>query len=293
MQPSKVLITGATGMLGSRIFRLLQTNSFYQVFSIGRSNIYSNHIACDIADISAFANAVNKISPDYIIHCAANVNIENCEQEKDYAYKLHVLTSRVIASRKDLKKSIFISTDSVFDGRKGGYKEDDFVAPLNYYALTKALAEACFSNACHPSLTLRTNMFGFNNPMKKSLFEWAWSSLNHGKEISGYSNVYFNPLYVGTIAKIVVDMLRTDVMGVLHIGCNEGLSKYDFIERIADIFDLSKHLVKPSIAQDDGLLKRPLNTTLNVDLFQQKSGSNLPSIDMELMTLARDFKPKN
>ena len=290
MHPIKILVTGATGMLGIRILKLLKSNPAYHVFSIGRSGSGSDHITCDITDIEVFAGIIEKLCPDYIVHCAANTDIQHCEKEKDYTYKLHVLTSRLIASCTNLKKSVFISTDSVFDGSKGDYKENDFIAPLNYYALTKALAEECFINASHPSIVLRTNMFGFNEPAKSSLFEWAWNSLNQGKEISGYNNVFFNPLYVGTIAQIIVAVLENDITGLLHIGSSEALSKYAFIQKIADIFDFPRALIKPFQADDKGVLKRPLNTTLNTQYFQETSGITLPDIDIELMKLAGDFK---
>lgn len=291
MRKAKVLITGASGMLGSRIFKLLKSNTNYQVVGIGRaSDGQEGHIACDITDIPAFIKVMKELSPDYVVHCAANVNLESCEKEKEYTYKLHVVTSRVIAAMESVKKSIFISTDSVFNGLTGNYKEDNFVHPLNYYALTKALAEESFLNARHPSVVVRTNMFGFNNPVRKSLFEWAWTNLRDNIGISGYSNVYFNPLYVETIAKIVGQLLENDLTGLLHIGCAEGISKYDFISKIADLFAFSPALVKSAVADNNGPIQRPMNTILNTEQTQQRIGITMPDIGTELSELFNDFK---
>jgi len=278
-------------MLGGRILKLLKSNPTYEVFSIGRSALNGgNHVSCDISNIPAFTRVLKELSPDYIVHCAANVNLENCEKEKEYTYRLHVVTSRVIASSSNVKKSIFISTDSVFDGKIGNYKEDDFVSPLNYYALTKALAEESFLNARHPSIVIRTNMFGFNSPPGNSLFEWAWNSLNKGNEISGYSNIHFNPLYVGTIAKIVAYLLKDDLTGLLHIGCIEGLSKHSFILKVADLFDFPHSLIKSSYAANNGPISRPMNTILNVQAIQEKGIVVLPTIEEELAELNKDFR---
>lgn len=279
-------------MLGSRVFETLSNNPLYTVYSVGRSGTGKHHLACDLSDIRRFSKVLDELSPDVVVHCAANVNLENCEKEKDYTYKLHVAASRVISSNKHIKKSVFISTDSVFDGQKGRYKEEDFVGPLNYYALTKALAEESFLNAAHESVILRTNIFGFNRTLRSSLFEWAWHNLENNKQISGYRNVLFNPLYVGTLARIVEQLLENGALGLFHVGSAEGLSKYDFIVKIAEAFNFPQTLVKESVAENNGPVLRPLNTILDVSLIQSRYGITMPDINAELSQLFNDFKCK-
>lgn len=277
-------------MLGYRVYKTITANTAHQVFTLGRSAFqHQNHIQCDIADGQALARILKDISPDYVVHCAANVNLESCEREKDYTYRLHVVSSRIIASDKNIARSIFISTDSVFDGKEGSYTEDKFVAPLNYYALTKALAEECFLNAAHPSVILRTNMFGFNNPVKQSLFEWAYSNLKKNVVISGFSNVYFNPLYIGTIAKIVEQLLMQEQTGLVHIGCKNGISKYEFLLKVATVFGFPHSLIQEVQAQNNNNIQRPFNTILSTQHFETISGRKPPDIDAELQQLLSEF----
>lgn len=293
MKAQKILITGATGMLGSKIWDELQQEGQANLFAVGRSASHhnSNFIACNLADPVAFRQILDELKPDVVIHSAANVNLNDCEKEKAYTYQLHVLASRVIASCKYIKKSIYISTDSVFDGITGNYREDDYVAPLNYYALTKALGEEAFANASHPSIVLRTNIFGFSKPLRSSLFEWAWANLNDNQVIAGYSNVFFNPLYVGSLAKIVNQLLhQEEATGILHVGTRHGLSKYEFISKVADIFNFSPSLIRSGLADNNGAIKRPMNTILNTDKVETEYKIAMPEIEQELLNLFQDFK---
>ncbi|GGH80219.1 dTDP-4-dehydrorhamnose reductase [Filimonas zeae] len=291
MYKKKILLTGSGGMLGSRVFQELLLNPAYTVFTVGRVSRGENSFACDLSDPIAFADVLESVAPDIVIHCAANVNLGSCEREKAYTYGLHVLSSRLIASRKSIQRSIFISTDSVFDGLEGNYTEKSAVTPLNYYALTKALGEECFFNASHAALVIRTNIIGFNSPLNSSLFEWAWENLAAGKKITGYKNVFFNPLYVGTLAKIIIQLLNSSLTGVVHTGCREGLSKYEFIRKIAEVFELPLDNISGSeLDVSEGEIRRPLNTILATRNVENLLGIEMPDITAELMAIKRDSR---
>jgi len=286
----KILITGASGMLGKCVVNELVGNSHYAVFSVGRSAASHNQLICDLSDIASFKALLESLRPSLVVHCAANVNLNSCESDKDYTYRLHVQTGRVISKCTFIERSLYISTDSVFNGNTGNYTEEDFIDPLNYYALTKALGEEAFLNSCHSSLVLRNNIFGFKDPPGNSIFEWAWKNLQAGKQIQGYSNVFFNPLYVGTLAKIIVTLLESEITGLLNLGCREGLSKYDFIRKIAALGGYPSSLVQEARMEENGTVKRPLNTILSVERATSIPGLNLPDIETDLNLLYTHFK---
>src|ERR1044072_537357 len=114
MVKKKILLTGATGMLGRHILDVLTGLPQLEVYAIGRSDLYNykNFIVCDIAQLDTFEAILNDLKPNYVIHCAANVNVNLCEVDRENTHALHVGSSAVIASRKFIDKSIYISTDS-------------------------------------------------------------------------------------------------------------------------------------------------------------------------------------
>lgn len=294
MLNGSVLITGASGMLGQHVVSALSNYPNLKVSSVGRASLqHSDHYICDIANTADFDKLVNNLKPSYVIHCAANINVDECESKKEETFNLHVGTAEVIASKSFIKKSIYVSTDSVFDGIRGDYKENDGKNPLNYYAITKSLAEEKFLSSAHHSVVIRTNIIGYSSCMKQSLFEWAFKALSKGEEVKGFTNVIFNPLYVKTLAEILVfSVLFKDIeKGVYHFGSSDYNSKYEFLRMVARVFGFDSNLIKPieAAAMQLGTI-RPLNTTLNVTSSEQKLGINFPKLNDEVKSIFHDIK---
>src|SRR5690606_3456928 len=140
MRKKKVLLTGASGMLGHHMCNAFAHLPDVDLITVSRSNMLGvkNHIICDIANLKNFDDLLCELKPDHVFHCAANTNVDLCEKRKDYTFSLHVGTAELIASKTFIKHSWYISTDSVFDGTQGNYYEYDKKNPLNFYAKTKS-----------------------------------------------------------------------------------------------------------------------------------------------------------
>ena len=290
----KILVTGSTGMLGSHIFRLASELVDYEIHAIGRSNLLNtkNFITCDLTNLSQFEITIDRLRPDFVIHCAANVNVNACETDRPRTYDLHVGTSAILASRQFVRQTIFVSTDSVFNGKKGDYRPDDEKDPLNYYAISKSLAEDQFVHSSENSVILRTNIFGYSTPLKGSLFEWSYKALKNQEAISGFTNVFFNPLYVKSLAKFIVDSVLAKPVnpGIYHFGSADSISKFDFINLVASVFNFDHSLIKPTVANHEiGGVARALNTTLNTAETQKKLGLKFPSVKEDLTSLYNDI----
>ena len=193
-------------MLGKTIVDEFLRCGRFEVFGINRSvNIHSkiNEYVCDLGDDESVKKTLNLVKPDMIIHCAANVDIDFCEKNKEAAYKVNAEATRLLASYQPQKtKFIYISTDAVFDGLLGNYNEKDITSPLNYYARTKLLGEQFVQEENPASIIIRTNIYGFHRPVPgRSLVEWALSSLSKGDQITGFCDVCFNPVYTRQLKK--------------------------------------------------------------------------------------------
>ncbi|WP_409068649.1 dTDP-4-dehydrorhamnose reductase family protein [Clostridium sp. FAM 1755] len=288
----KILITGSTGMLGKSIINDFKDDNRFEVYGISRRinekvNNY-NRVITDITDNDQLIKILRRINPDVIIHCAANTNVDDCSDNKEYTYKLHVEATQTLAEFNS--RYIYISTDSVFDGQKGDYSEEDEINPLNYYATTKLEGERVSLNSNSKTLILRTNIYGFHLEEKNSLVEWALGNLLLDNKINGFNNVYFNPVYVGQLAKIIKKIVTSsNITGILNIGSKEYISKYEFLIRLAEVFNIYINLVIPKSIDDIKFsVLRPRNTTLKLDKLQHIL-KEIPSIDEGIKELRKDY----
>jgi dTDP-4-dehydrorhamnose reductase len=297
---NKVFITGASGMLGKDIAAVFAADETYEVYGASRGDLIErNNVApvrLDINDTVALKKTLELIGPDIIVHCAAIVNVDRCEENKQDAERLHVLVTKTLAGfRAEKTKFVYISTDSVFDGIRGAYKETDEAKPLNYYALTKFWGEQAALAENVNSLVIRTNIYGFHLTAGSSLVEWALSNLEQNKTIDGFDDVIFNPIYTKSLAVIVKNLLEIKngptgrITGILNIGSDRYISKYDFLRELAKTFGLEEGLInKSSVDTVAFKAKRPKNTSLDVAKLKGIIGS-LPDLKSDLEQLKKDI----
>jgi dTDP-4-dehydrorhamnose reductase len=268
----KVLVTGASGMLGSSIVeKFLNEGWFVYGFDkTSRLKSLSNYKEelFDLTDLELLKEKLSLINPDLIIHAAAIVNLNTCEINNELAIKLHIDSSRVLASLG--AKIIYISTDSVFNGKKGDYTEESIPDPLNNYARTKLIGEYAVSANNPNHIIIRTNIFGYSLPLKGSFCEWAIKSFENKENINGFDDVIFNAIYTKHLAERIFKIVDTDLKGIINIASADYISKYQFLKYLALKFEESDERVNKTISSDFHFqIARPLNTTLNISKAQK------------------------
>jgi dTDP-4-dehydrorhamnose reductase len=256
---SRVLVTGANGMLGNRVANILKqfgANVTLTSRNKGapREYVYAGNLLND-----EFLDQIISKRFDIILHTAAFVNLKYCEANSLAADRLH---GYIVPKLVDAcEKFIYISTDSVFDGVSGNYKPHDSPQPLNAYAHSKVIGEQC-SLQNDRSLVVRSNIYGFNSSLRTSLFEWSINNMLQQKPIIGYDNIIFNPLYVNQLSRYLVFLIQNDYCGIVNAASERFISKYDFLFSVRKIFQLNSTILKRQSAVD-GEVFRPKNTTLN------------------------------
>lgn len=138
----KLLVTGASGLLGSKVIELAQRD--YEVIPLHNTKpLHPHSLKLDITNQSQVLNLLNRLKPNVIIHTASETNVDRCETQKEQAWKTNVQGTRniALACSKIGAKLVYISTDYVFDGEKGNYTEHDKPNPINYYGVTKLEGE--------------------------------------------------------------------------------------------------------------------------------------------------------
>lgn len=281
-------------MLGKHVAAVLAGSDAYTLYTCSRSalppgDLGAIHETVDISNPAATLAMLDRVKPEVIVHCAAVTDVNLCERERDYVHAMHVGATETLCSYPSVGRFLYISTDSVFDGQRGNYTEIDAVNPLNYYARTKLMGEDVVRERGGDYLVLRTNILGFQQPLKNSLFEWGYKSLSQGQTINGFSNVYFNALYCGDVAAVILAVLPGLTAGTYHIGGVGSISKYEFLRAIAEYFKFGVERVNPvllDLTKFEAL--RPLNTVLLLDKIRS-AGVSLPSVVDTLDHLFADF----
>jgi len=269
-------------MLGSSLVNYL--SKFHDVFATSRSKgIEGKNIewSCfDLTDIVLLDNWLNEVNPDVVIHCAAIVNVDACEDEVELATNLHVKTTKVIANYLDTNNGrlIYISTDSVFDGEKqSAYRESDLVSPLNVYAKTKLMGESLVLSM-KKGLVLRVNIVGCTGKNRVSFAEWMFNCLNDNIPMNLFYDVYFSPLNVYSLSVIIKKLINRPIYGLYHCASRDSISKYDFGMKMAEIFQLdSSNINKTSVNSVDFMAPRPKQMALNIDKISNDLKHVFPS----------------
>lgn len=265
----RLLITGGSGLLGSNIARTAAGD--FDVYATYNSNhtLMPNieFVPLDIRDKQNVTDIFVRIKPDLVIHTAALANVDYCEEHADEAWETNVGgTERVAEASKEIgARLIFISTDSVFDGEKGMYSEQDTPHPISTYAKTKFEGERRVQRCLPDGTIVRTAFYGWSLHNKQGLAEWVVSKLREGETIKMFTDVFFSPVLVNNLAEVLLEMYRRNLRGIFHVGCRERCTKYVFGQEIARAFGLDKNLIQPGSLSQAGLrAPRPKDISLDV-----------------------------
>jgi len=250
----KIIITGSNGLLGQNLIALfLKDKNNYEIFGFSRGKNRSGstdfeYLDIDITNKKLLVEKSKQIQPHFIINTAAMTNVDACENDRKECYDLNVnvvqnLTTICLELNAHL---IHLSTDFIFDGKKGFYKENDLPNPLSYYGQTKLESEEILTNSEIDYTILRTILvYGLVNDMSRSnIVLWVKESLEKGKEITIVDDQFRMPTFVEDLAiacKICIDKKAT---GIYNISSNRLLSIYEIVQEIATVFDLNKNLIQ-------------------------------------------------
>lgn len=283
MTKKRLLITGISGLLGNNLAFALkdhfQIEGWFHAHPVNIPGIVTKQV--DITHLPSLQKALDSFSPDIAIHCAAETNIDSCEYNQSLAKSVNVDgTKHVVNALKGKPtKLIYTSTDAVFGGQKGNYKEDDPIEPHSFYAQTKYQGELEVLKRPH-SLVARINIFGWNCQDKLSLAEWILSELSQKRKINGFTDVFFSSIYTLRLAELFHKAILKDLQGLYHFASSNFMSKYNFAIKIAKIFDLDCSLIEP-ISVDNFIFKARRSKNLSLDVAKLSKDLKSPLFTME------------
>lgn len=271
----KVLVLGATGMLGSAVFNLLSTNSLHQVWGTVRSannlayfNVQMHdYLLCnvDVLNHDSLVNVLSHVQPDVVINCIGLIKQFADANDPLSALPINALFPHRLANLCALTKArlIHISTDCVFNGRKGMYLEDDVSDAEDLYGKSKYIGE--LHDLSH-AITLRTSIIGHELSSNASLVNWFLSQTG---AVNGYKKAIFSGLTTLELANVIQDfvMPNANLHGLYHVSVDP-IDKYTLLNVIAEVYGK-----KIDIKADD---KVQIDRSLDSTKFKQATGYQPP-----------------
>ena len=283
-----LVVTGASGLLGASVLRSAvklgwETVGFCHQHVIRDPTIQVASL--DLTDDSATRRLLFDLRPDAIVHCAAATNVDWCEDNPKQAEAINVQASAVLAEIASALNArfVYVSTDSVFDGKRGNYVETDEAAPLNVYARSKLAGERETLRRNKAAIVVRVSIYGWNAQNKDSLAEWVLRRLEGGKHVPGFTDVFFTPILVNDLVPVLFAMLQHELSGLYHVAGSERISKFEFARRVATAFGFDPARVTPCQVKDMRLrAARPLDVSLNTEKVRIALGRSMPDVDSGL-----------
>lgn len=253
----KILITGANGMLGSSLIeQLIKTN--HQILATGKgtsrcNNLIFNEICSyatlDILNQNDIEDTFAKFQPDAIIHAAAMTQVDDCEQNKELCSRINTVASKQLmaAAQKCGASFYYISTDFVFSGEDGPYKETDKTGPVNYYGESKLDTEDALKATGINWCIIRTVLlYGKTDHINRSNFiYWVRDNLQAKKPIKVVNDQFRTPTYIPDLAGGIIKAVELKARGIYHISGNDTLTPYEMAIQVADHLNLDKQLITP------------------------------------------------
>lgn len=270
----RILVLGASGMLGSAMFRLLNGKEEWEVFGTVRSEkvkrFFSPKLAerlvvgCDVERDDALIKVFSQLRPDVVINCISLAKPLLKTEDPMLIIPIYALLPHRLAGICGLANArlVHISTDAVFSGAKGGYTEDDSPDAKDLYGIAKLLGEVCFPH----TITLRTSIIGHELQGANGLIEWF---LSQSGSCKGYSRVIYSGLPTVVAARIVRDVVipRPDLSGLFHVAARP-ITKYALLQLVADAYGKTIDIV-----EDDSLIS---DRSLNAKRFESATGYVAP-----------------
>jgi dTDP-4-dehydrorhamnose reductase len=280
----RLLITGASGLLGQNL--LEAARSRFTISAWGHAHAGSIRgfeiVPCDLEDAVQIRKEITHARPEFIVHAAALSDVDYCETHPEQTKRINTEATRVLAQEAKRLGAFFvlISTDSVFDGQSGNYRENDVPRPLNQYAISKREAEVAVQMETPKHLIIRTNFFGWGPGHKLSLSEWMLTKLVKHQPLKLFTDVYITPLLANDLSQIILELAVKHSNGIYHVGSKDKCSKYEFGERLATVFKHPFKNVTPiTLDQLPLTAPRPRNTSLNVGKASHALGRAMPTIE--------------
>jgi dTDP-4-dehydrorhamnose reductase len=259
--------------------------------------VYGNYVKLDISEKAHVDETFKTIKPDVVVHAATLTDVDKCELNKPLAWKVNVEGTKNIVEAAKTTGSflIYISSDYVFGGETGHYKETDAPNPINYYGVTKLKAEEIVKTQKEYFIARPSVMYGSTPAAGKVNFAlWIIENLRKGEHVKIVTDQWNTPTLNTNLAEMTLEVIERKLTGIYHLCGATRVSRLKFAEQIADVFSLDKGLIDKVLSSQFTLpAKRPMDSSLDTSKAQQTLQNKPLEMDMALKQLKFELSQKD
>jgi dTDP-4-dehydrorhamnose reductase len=270
----RILILGSNGLVGISLVKKLSKK--YHVFTTYHAKKTSkNDIKINLLEEKTLENAFLIAKPDIVVNlCNIYKNLDYCEKNKKIVMDINGKALKIISKISNKYNSFLIgfSSDFVFDGKTGNYKEDDQVSPINYYGKTKAIGEKNIQENANDYCIIRTSMIYGENKLRDTLADMILNKVRLGEELKLINDQFMTPTHLENFTKMLTEIIEIKYKGIIHLAGPERMSRYDFAKKLVSLSNFKNaSLIPVSYNEFDFSKKMPKDSSLNT----QKASSLL------------------
>lgn len=272
---TRVLLIGGSGFIGQYLVKRLQEMPQHQVSGTYNSRTVQEEgcdwYRVDLTNEQELAEVFKTVQPEAVALLSAMADVNGCEREPERATKVNFNGTKNVTSLCNNYgvKLVFLSTEYVFDGERGNYREEETPAPTTHYGQTKWEAEQAVSRCTSPWSIIRTSLvYGWPSwADRTNLVTRVIDNLTEGRPAYGHTDQYRSPVYVEDLAQGIIKVMEEDYSGVFHLAGPDWASMGQFVNAVAETFQLDSSLVihEESSAPGSG---RPRPSLLGLDSTQ-------------------------
>jgi dTDP-4-dehydrorhamnose reductase len=292
----KILITGASSLPGYRtaleaLKRRHEVIGLHHSHPIPIEDERLKKVSIDITRPGDLRRLILEEGPDVVIHMAALGDVDLCERDKALAWRTTVEPSVEVASAASRVGSfaVYLSTDYVFDGERGNYREDDIPNPVNYYGLVKLMGEIAFLSSCPSCAIVRaSSIYGFG-PGRANFAKHLFEKLRAGEAVRALIDQYTSPTQASLLGRAVMEVAEGKLEGIFHV-VGERMSRYEFAVKVAEALGLDKSLIqRAEMKEMRWIAKRPRDSSLSCEETRRRIKTDFHSTHVALKTLKEEI----
>jgi dTDP-4-dehydrorhamnose reductase len=284
IKEKRVLILGASGLLGSRLY--IDFSNKYNTQGTSNTKLPFDKSIFNL-DVTApnLSQKIIDFNPNVVVNCIAFTDVDKCEAEKEYAWFLNAELPRILstATKAIGAKFIHISTDHFEQMLNNEGQKID--TPVNFYGESKLAGEKYIQSINPEAIIVRTNFFGINflKDSKKTFFDTLINSLSNNLKIKGFSNIYFTPISILELCKSLGVLMTCDLKGIVNICGNKRISKFQFCLEAAKVINCDSDLIiDTKFVPNSVFKKRPFDMSMDNSVYVKETGHQIPNYDKML-----------
>lgn len=291
METKKVIITGATGLVGSALLKTFSNDPSFKTVGAYFYPEQAGLVYLDITKEDSVRDIFEKEKPDVIVHAAANPNVDFCETNPEETRRTNVVGSEILIkyAKKYGTKFVFLSSDYVFDGKEGPYEEDAEPNPINEYGWQKLEVEKIMQNALDDYIIARTTVvYGWEILGKNFMARLIENNKNKVSTKVPIDQIG-SPTYSNNLAQAIKILVEKNKKGIYNITGGEQIDRFEFAKLACKIFGLDEQLIMPiTTAELNQKAKRPLLLGLITDKLKKDTGMHIAAPEEGLVLMREE-----